>query len=538
MRSVREGQSRAGRARIHGLLLVAVCASALAAPPAFADHPLLPDLRTKEPERLTIVTSNGQRRLRFDNEVGNAHTGPLELVGNGASDCDGDGVVETAEKPAYQRVYDDADADGVFRRGTDTAYTEVQTGCIAYHPAHDHLHFQDFANYALARLSDGAVVASSFKVTFCIIDSKRFFSALPASPGSAYYRDCNGPLQGISVGWSDEYPYSLADQWLVLNPNGKYVGDGEYCLISTADPGNKIREGNAVGTAESNNWASARIRLSSGGTSVTRYNGSACAGVGPEPWNSTATSADTTAPGAPSALAAAATGATQVNLSWAAASDDTAVTGYRIYRDGFMVGTVGPATAYPDTTARAGATHDYQVRAVDAAGNESEPSENVTVAMPVTLTFRPEADARVEEANPASNRGTSSTLRTDAGSGPDVESYLRFRVEGITRPVTSARLRLRTASDTADGPAAYATAWSGAETALTWQNRPARAGDAMDDKGRIANSAWVEWDVTPVVSGDGIHSFVLATRSSDGIDFRSREYSDATRRPELVLTLG
>jgi hypothetical protein len=29
---------------------------------------------------------------------------------------------------------------------------------------------------------------------------------------------------------------------------------------------------------------------------------------------------------------------------------------------------------------------------------------------------------------------------------------------------------------------------------------------------------------------------VLATGSSDGIDFRSREYSDATRRPELVLT--
>ena len=163
---------------------------AVPATAAFADHPagdgaLLPDLRTKEPERLSIVTSNGQRRLRFDNEVGNAHTGPLELVGTGASDCDGDGVVQPAEKPAFQRVYDDSDADGVFRRGMDTAYSEFQTGCIAYHPAHNHLHFQDFANYALARLSDGAVVASSYKVTFCIMDSKRFFSALPSSPGSA-----------------------------------------------------------------------------------------------------------------------------------------------------------------------------------------------------------------------------------------------------------------------------------------------------------------------------------------------------------------
>ena len=244
---------------------------AVPAHPAFADHPagdgaLLPDLRTKEPERLSIVTSNGQRRLRFDNEVGNAHTGPLELVGTGASDCDGDGVVQPAEKPAFQRVYTDSDADGVFRRGTDTAYSEFQTGCIAYHPAHNHLHFQDFANYALARLSDGAVVASSYKVTFCIMDSKRFFSALPSSPGSAFFTDCNGPMQGISVGWSDEYPYTLADQYLVLNPGGQYIGDGEYCLFSVADPGSRLREGNNAGNAaaESNNWASVRVKLSSG----------------------------------------------------------------------------------------------------------------------------------------------------------------------------------------------------------------------------------------------------------------------------------
>ena len=521
------------------IALFAACAWLLAAAaPALADHPLLPDLRTKEPERLSITTSNGERRLRFDNEVGNASTGPLELVGNGASDCDGDGVVETAEKPAYQRIYTDGDGDGAFRRGSDTSYSEGETGCIAYHPAHDHLHFQDFANYALARLLDGAVVASSFKVTFCIIDNKWLFSALPGSPSSAYYRDCNGPLQGISVGWSDEYPYSLADQWLVLNPNGKYVGDGEYCLISTADPGDKVREANAAGTAESNNWASTRIKLSNGGGSVTRYNGSTCAGVGPEPWSSNAASTDTAPPGAPSGLGAVATGATQVNLAWSAATDDIGVTGYRIYRDGFMVGTVGTATTYPDTTARAGATHDYQVRAVDAAGNESAPSENVTVAMPVTLTFRASADARVEEASPGSNYGTSSTLRTDGAGDPDVESYLRFDVEGVTRPVTSARLRVRTATDTADGPAAYSTGWTGAETALTWQTRPPRASAAMDDKGRIGSSTWVEFDVTPAVSGNGVQSFVLATRSSDGIDFRSREYSDATRRPELILTLG
>src|SRR5688572_17296983 len=339
-------EGRQGGRLMHrgGLLLVAVLLCLAMPATAAADHPgggLLPDLRAREPERLSIVTSSGQKRLRFDNEVGNAHTGPLELFGTQASDCDGDGVVQPDEKPAFQRVYDDSNADGVFRRGVDTTFTEVQTGCIAYHPAHNHLHFQDFANYALARLNDGAVMASSYKVTFCIMDSRSFFTALPSAPGSAYFTDCNGPMQGISVGWADEYPYSLADQYLVLNPGGQYIGDGEYCLISVADPGSRLREGNGSGTAESNNWASVRVKLSSGGTSVTRYNGTSCAGVGPEPWNSASVSGDTQAPAAPQGLTAGATSATRVDLAWQPATDDVGVTGYRIYRDGAMVGTIG-----------------------------------------------------------------------------------------------------------------------------------------------------------------------------------------------------
>ena len=55
---------------------------------------------------------------------------------------------------------------------------------------------------------------------------------MSGSPGSAFYNDCNGPRQGISVGWSDEYPYSLADQYVVINPGGKYVGDGGTRLLA------------------------------------------------------------------------------------------------------------------------------------------------------------------------------------------------------------------------------------------------------------------------------------------------------------------
>jgi hypothetical protein len=40
------------------------------------------------------------------------------------------------------------------------------------------------------------------------------------------------------------------------------------------------------------------------------------------------------------------------------------------------------------------------------------------------------------------NSGTSTSLRVDGASDPDVESYLRFSVAGVSGTVQSARLRV------------------------------------------------------------------------------------------------
>jgi acid phosphatase type 7 len=61
-------------------------------------------------------------------------------------------------------------------------------------------------------------------------------------------------------------------------------------------------------------------------------------------------------------------------------------------------------------------------------------------------------------------------------------------------------------------------------------------GGPIDDRGPVPALSWVEYDVTPIVRGDGTYSFRLATASSDGIDFRSRNAS--TTHPELVLTVS
>jgi hypothetical protein len=155
-----------------------------------------------------------------------------------------------------------------------------------------------------------------------------------------------------------------------------------------------------------------------------------------------------------------------------------------------------------------------------------------------TLTFGADADARVEEANPTSNFGTSTHIDVDGGADPDTNSYLRFTISGVTGSVQRATLRVFVTSSgtTVDGPAVYATSNNWVESGtggITWTNQPGSTGAATDDKGALAASSWAEFNVTPLVAADGQVSFMLATTSRDGASFFSRE--NATTRPQLVV---
>jgi len=245
---------------------------------------------------------------------------------------------------------------------------------------------------------------------------------------------------------------------------------------------------------------------------------------------------DTTPPSTPANLTATATESRKVDLNWMASSDDAGVTGYEVYRDGQLLTTTGStATSYSDTTVTPGSTHSYEVRARDAAGNRSAPSNSATVATPAeTLTFKAQSDARVQESSPSSKYGTSTYLRTDGGSDPDTESLLRFSVSGVRGTVTGAKLRMRVKAGSTNGPAAFANAGGWTESGVSWNTRPARVGSAMDDKGAVSTGTWAEFDVKPRVTGDGTYDFTLATTSTDGADFDSREVAGA--EPQLVVS--
>ena len=105
---------------------------------------------------------------------------------------------------------------------------------------------------------------------------------------------------------------------------------------------------------------------------------------------------DTTAPTAPATLSATAVSATRIDLSWTAATDQLGVTGYRVYRNAAATELASvTATTHSDTTVVAGTAYSYVVRAVDAAGNLSNPSPTATATTPGTSPTGPSGlDAR------------------------------------------------------------------------------------------------------------------------------------------------
>ncbi len=153
-----------------------------------------------------------------------------------------------------------------------------------------------------------------------------------------------------------------------------------------------------------------------------------------------------------------------------------------------------------------------------------------------TLTFTAQADARVEESNPAVNFGTSDYLEVFSAEGQNIESYTRFTVSGLTGIIQNATFRVySTTPVTNNGPAVYATNTTWSETGLTWNNRWARMSGAINSQAAISGNSWVEYDVTSLVTGDDEYAFLLAGDISNSLRFSSREGGNA---PQLVITVS
>jgi poly(hydroxyalkanoate) depolymerase family esterase len=86
---------------------------------------------------------------------------------------------------------------------------------------------------------------------------------------------------------------------------------------------------------------------------------------------------DTSAPSVPSNLAVTGVTGSSASLSWSPSTDNVAVTGYRVYRNGVQAGTA-TGTTFTDSGLSASTRYTYTVAAYDAAGNVSAQSPAVT----------------------------------------------------------------------------------------------------------------------------------------------------------------
>jgi chitodextrinase len=111
---------------------------------------------------------------------------------------------------------------------------------------------------------------------------------------------------------------------------------------------------------------------------------------------------DTTAPDAPTKLVATAKNSETVNLSWNASSDNTGVTGYKIFRNDTQIATT-IGIIYSDTGLTASTTYSYIVKAYDAADNLSQASNTATVTTPQEFIITPVSKSATGPESPYDN---------------------------------------------------------------------------------------------------------------------------------------
>ncbi|WP_339322412.1 fibronectin type III domain-containing protein [Paenibacillus sp. FSL W8-0194] len=133
----------------------------------------------------------------------------------------------------------------------------------------------------------------------------------------------------------------------------------------------------------------------------------------------TAPGSDQEAPSVPGSLAAGEVTSGSVKLTWSASTDNVAVTGYNVYRDGTKAGSTN-SVSYTDSGLAANTAYKYTVTAFDAAGNESGPSAAVNVK---TLGATPPQEQAVLAEWTFANSGTGGVFQATGGVNQGSSSF-------------------------------------------------------------------------------------------------------------------
>jgi chitodextrinase len=130
---------------------------------------------------------------------------------------------------------------------------------------------------------------------------------------------------------------------------------------------------------------------------------------------------DTVAPGAPTGLQVSNLSAIGAKVTWIAATDNVGVVKYEVYRDGTQIAEVTVTEVNLNGFLSPGTTYAITIRAVDAAGNKSNPSSALSLTTPTITpvgdTFAPSVPAGLSVANVTANSFTISWLPSSDNVG-------------------------------------------------------------------------------------------------------------------------
>ncbi len=191
-------------------------------------------------------------------------------------------------------------------------------------------------------------------------------------------------VPNVSTGSAGAVSSASANLKGSVNPNGSstsyYFQYGTTTAYGSSTPAGSLSSGTSsvsVKTAASSLSASTtyHFRLVASNAFGTSYGGDSSFKT--STGSSGTGTSDTTPPSAPTSPSATASNG-QTALSWGASSDNVAVAGYRLYRNGSQVAQT-PSANFTDTGLTNGTAYSYYVVAYDAAGNVSSPSNTVSV---------------------------------------------------------------------------------------------------------------------------------------------------------------
>lgn len=129
---------------------------------------------------------------------------------------------------------------------------------------------------------------------------------------------------------------------------------------------------------------------------------------------SASTTTDTVAPGVPQELVLIGKTLTNLTFSWQPSADNVAVTGYEIFSGGELIGTSG-IYAFTAEGLSPETQYIFTVRAIDASGNRSAPSDQLVVVTNTSAVFYSSATGNLNE--------LSSWHRNPNGTGESPQNF-------------------------------------------------------------------------------------------------------------------